>query len=144
MRLFDEYVEENGPVSTWSRSKEEVVARGAYSALESDRQAALELVNAQLAADNDRFGWQIYRQIRFGNIERAYQILEDRPSLFSEFASDFMWLPLKRSIEFRQHPDFPALLERNGFVEAWQDIGWPDLCRPNPGTNGSNGQFSCS
>ncbi len=144
IRVYDELVEEYGAAMFWNKSDAEIYARGAYSDLESDRQAALALEHMVLTEDDDLFSWQVYAHIKIGNFERAFEILEERPALFSSFASDFMWFPMKRSIEFRQHPNFPVLLERHNYVEAWQHLGWPDLCQPNPGTDGSNAQFSCN
>lgn len=43
----------------------------------------------------------------------------------------------------RQHQGFPAFAEQVGLIEIWQKHGWADLCRPNPGTDGSGGQFTC-
>ena len=43
----------------------------------------------------------------------------------------------------RQHPKFAAWADKVGLVAAWQDSGWPDKCKPNPGTDGSGGQFTC-
>lgn len=142
--LNDEYIRKYGADGRWSRSDAEIFARGSYSGLESDRLAALELDEFFFVTDDDLNYWQVYEHIKIGNYDRAFEILEQRPSFFAGFSSDFMWFPMERSVAFRQHPDFPALLERHGFVEAWQYLGWPDLCQPDPGTDGRNGQFSCN
>ena len=144
MRFYDEQVEKTDIEEFLNRSEAEVLARGMYSGVESDRRAAVQLDQRLSAEGNDRFPWRVYELIKLGNLERAFEVLEESPDLFSGFASDFMWYPLPRVIEFRQHPDFPALLERQNFVAAWQALGWPDLCQPDPGTDGSNGQFSCN
>lgn len=144
LRFYDEQVAKYGVDDIFSRSEAEVYARGLYSGVESDRRAAVQLDQRLSTESSDYWYWRVYEHIKLGNIERAFEILEKRPELFSGFASDFMWYPVPRSIEFRQHPDFPALLERHNFREAWQALGWPDLCQPNPGTDGSDGQFSCN
>lgn len=144
MRNYDEFVEKYGTAGIWSRREAETYARGAFSTLETDRQAALELENMLLTESDDLFHWQVYLYIKIGNFERAFEIFEEHPRLFQSFAADNMWTPLSRSVEFRQHPAFPALLDRHNYTEAWQHLGWPDLCEPNPGTNGSNGQFRCN
>jgi tetratricopeptide (TPR) repeat protein len=144
MRLYDEFAGGAGTGVIWSREDAEIFARGMYSGRESDRQAALALEHFFFVAGDDLWYWQVYEHIKIGNFERAFEILEEQPGMFSTFAADLMWLPLERSIEFRQHPDFPALLERFGYFEAWQYTGWPKLCQPDPGTDGSNGQFSCN
>lgn len=144
LRFYDEQVARFGVDDIFSRSEAEVYARGLYSGVESDRRAAVQLDQRLSTESSDYWYWRVYEHIKLGNIERAFEILEESPDLFSGFASDFMWYPVPRSIEFRQHPDFPALLERHNFREAWQALGWPDLCQPNSGTDGSDGQFSCN
>jgi TolB-like protein len=143
-RLHDEQLKYYGSADYWSKEDAEIFARGSYSGIEADRQAALALDNIITRAGDDIYYWQLYSHIKIGNFERAFEILEQQPSFFSGFASDFVWLSLPRMVEFRQQPGFPALLERHGFVEAWQQLGWPDQCQPDPGTDGSNAQFSCN
>jgi tetratricopeptide (TPR) repeat protein len=55
-----------------------------------------------------------------------------------------IWSDLEWARNLRQHEGFAAFAEREGMVELWQTYGWPDLCEPNAGTDGSNGQFSCA
>jgi TolB-like protein/Tfp pilus assembly protein PilF len=143
MNLHDESVALYGADGFWSRADAEIFARGIYSGREGDRQAALDLQHFFYIDGDDLQYWQLYEHIKLGRFQRAFEILEEHPSYFSDFSSDNLWLPLPGSIEFRQHPDFPALLDRHGFVEAWNQRGWPDLCRANPGTDGSNAQFTC-
>ena len=143
-RFHDQEVKKYGSAAFWSKEDGEIFALGAYSGIEADRQAAVALVTVILAAGDDIHYWQLYSHIKIGNFERAFEILEQQPGFFSAFASDFMWLSLPKMVEFRQQPGFPALLERHGFVEAWQQLGWPGQCQRNPGTDGSNGQFSCN
>ncbi|GMN02578.1 winged helix-turn-helix domain-containing tetratricopeptide repeat protein [Erythrobacter sp. MTPC3] len=47
-----------------------------------------------------------------------------------------------RGKNLRAHPDFAEFAERIGLVRAWQKYGWPDVVKPNPGTDGSNLQIS--
>ncbi|MBX7532085.1 TIR domain-containing protein [Qipengyuania sp. 1XM1-15A] len=52
------------------------------------------------------------------------------------------WMPWNRAREFRMHPGFKDFAEKIGLVAAWQKYGWPDLARPDPGTDGSNGSWT--
>ena len=54
------------------------------------------------------------------------------------------WSELDWAREIRQHPKFSDFVEGRGYLEAWQKHGWPDKCKPNAGTDGSNGQFTCT
>ena len=60
-------------------------------------------------------------------------------------ASDliFIWGEDRGGRMIRQHPKFAAWADKVGLVTAWQEFGWPDKCKPNPGTDGSEGQFTC-
>lgn len=53
--------------------------------------------------------------------------------------SDFEW-----ARNLRQHEGFAAFAKREGMIDLWQTYGWPDLCQPNVGTDGSDGQFTCT
>ncbi|GLQ20949.1 hypothetical protein ACFFUB_07665 [Algimonas porphyrae] len=76
------------------------------------------------------------------------------PDLFFEFyplapgyalpAWTGIWNPYNEgATQLRRHPDFPAFADEQELVMLWQTLGWPDLCQPDPGTDGSDGQFSC-
>lgn len=52
--------------------------------------------------------------------------------------SDFEW-----ARALRQDDGFKSFLDREGFIQLWQTYGWPEICQPDAGTDGSNGQFSC-
>ncbi|MBX7526387.1 TIR domain-containing protein [Qipengyuania vesicularis] len=68
--------------------------------------------------------------------------LEHRsPSNWISLVSE-VWMPSKRARGFRRHPGFKAFAEKIGLTAAWQKYGWPDLARPDPGTDGSNGAWS--
>ncbi|MBT8067384.1 MAG: tetratricopeptide repeat protein [Gammaproteobacteria bacterium] len=142
--LNDEMTARYGADTYWSRADAEIFARGMYSGREADRQAALRLEHVVLTAGDDIQYWQVYEHIKIGNFRRAFEILEAKPEYVRDSMVDFFWFPLPRSVEFRKQPEFRALLERHGVVDAWQHLGWPDLCQPDPGTDGSDGQFSCN
>ena len=54
-----------------------------------------------------------------------------------------LWNQLPAQKTFRQDPRFPLLLGRFGIPQVWQKLGWPEVCQPKAGTDGSNGQFQC-
>lgn len=56
----------------------------------------------------------------------------------------FVWGTGEGDRKIRQHPKFAAWTDKVGLVTAWQEFGWPDKCKPNAGTDGSNGQFTCT
>ena len=43
----------------------------------------------------------------------------------------------------RKQKQFRDFIEDIGIADIWRERGWPDLCRPLPGTDGSNGQWEC-
>lgn len=56
-----------------------------------------------------------------------------------------LWNPYNDgATALRQHSDFPAFAEQIGLLKIWQTHGWPDLCKPISGTDGSGGQFTCA
>lgn len=55
-----------------------------------------------------------------------------------------LWTPTIEAKRTRTHPDFPKFAEDIGLVRAWQANGWPKHITPIEGTDGSNGQFTCS
>ena len=87
--------------------------------------------------------WQMPGYIAAGNFDFVYQFLDEDPNLFNEFSADYMWYQLPRFVAFRQDDRFAPMLERFGVTVVWNELGWPDHCQPNPGTDGSNGQFRC-
>ncbi|WP_160595260.1 TIR domain-containing protein [Qipengyuania aquimaris] len=63
------------------------------------------------------------------------------PAIWISLVSE-AWMPSKRARGFRAHPGFKDFAETIGLVAAWQKYGWPDLARPDPGTDGSNGAWT--
>ena len=121
----------------------ETMIVGAFGGTEEEKAAARQLGTIVRNGPDDDTIWQLEYHIAIGNIDRAFEILDQKPAFFSGFAADFMWLPSKEIKVFRADPRFTQLLAKNKFLEVWQEIGWPDACQPSPGTDGSEGQFSC-
>jgi TolB-like protein/cytochrome c-type biogenesis protein CcmH/NrfG len=55
-----------------------------------------------------------------------------------------LWADTDEAKAIRTHPEFPKMAEKMGLVRAWQKYGWPKRVQPKPGTDGSNGQFTCT
>ena len=60
------------------------------------------------------------------------------------FSLTHIWSDSEDARAIRLHPRFPLWADEIGLVEAWQAYGWPDKCKPNAGTDGSGGQFTCT
>lgn len=52
-----------------------------------------------------------------------------------------MWSDLQWAHDLRTHPAFPEFAETRGLAAIWREFGWPEHVTPNPGTDGSAGQF---
>jgi hypothetical protein len=87
--------------------------------------------------------WQMPGYIAAGNIDFVYEYLDENPNLFNEFSADYMWYQLPRFNAFRQDQRFAPMLESSGVIAVWNELGWPDNCQPNAGTDGGNGQLRC-
>jgi len=62
-----------------------------------------------------------------GNPEFAMDALEKGYKIDASGAWHF-WIPVRR--EVRQLPRFKEFVRENGFVDYWNEFGWPDICRP--------------
>lgn len=126
-------------------SEEEMVIlnKAMFDGTEPEKTAAKELNGVYIKNTYDKFHWQIRPTLAIGNIDMAYEILEKKPDFFINFSTDLMWFPNQAIKDFRADPRFIKLLQKHKYPEAWQVIGWPELCQPNEGTDGSDGQFTC-
>jgi len=76
--------------------------------------------------------------------EKFFQHVIEKPNPYVGFAMSRIWEPTEEARALRTHKDFPKFAETVGLVKAWQHYGWPDAIKPHAGTDGSNGQFTCS
>ena len=143
MSTYDDDVERFPSDTYITREQAEIYARGAFGGTEKERQAARELPRSIRGRPDDSAYWQLKYHIVTGNFDRVFEILENKPSFFGVFSADHIWAQHKDFKAFRSDPRFVKLLQRNKIPEAWQVLGWPKYCKPNPGTDGSKGQFSC-
>lgn len=139
---YDDDVERFPSDTYITREQAEIYARGAFGGTEQQRQAARELPRSIRGLPDDTRYELLKYHIVTGNYDRVFEILENNPSFFHGFADD-IWAQHKDFEAFRSDPRFVKLLQRNKIPEAWQVLGWPKYCKPDPGTDGSKGQFSC-
>ena len=66
----------------------------------------------------------------------------EKPNPYVAYTLSRVWDPIEECANVRRHKDFPAFAERIGLVRAWQRYGWPAQVLPNPGTDGSDLQFT--
>ena len=143
MQLHANRVERNGlgRLVTDNEARQFALAVfGGDMAMKQAAQASGKLINND---PDDSAQWKLPSHIALENYDRVYEILENKPDFFSTFSADYMWYDLPSFKAFRQDPRFAPMLDRFGFPKAWNELGWPDICTPNAGTDGSNGQFSC-
>ena len=79
-----------------------------------------------------------------GEAQAFFSEVRNRPNTYLSGALMNLWIPTESARKVRTHPDFPRFAEDIGLVRCWQIHGWPPQVRPEPGTDGSNLQFSCS
>jgi len=82
--------------------------------------------------------------IALGEAEAFFREVREKPNTYLSGALICLWAPTSSARAIRTHPDFSQFAEDVGFVRAWQTHGWPPQIQPNPGTDGSNLQFTCS
>ncbi len=117
-----------------------VLVNAMFGGTEQEKTAARALNGMWLKNSDDQYYWQLQLLVAIGNNDRAYEILESKPSFFTNFSAEATWYPNAAFKDFRADPRFIKLLQKHNYPPAWQSIGWPKYCQPNPGTDG---QFSC-
>ena len=82
--------------------------------------------------------------IALGEAEAFFRDVREKPNTYLSGALMYLWAPTSSARTIRTHSDFPQFAEDVGFVRAWQKHGWPPQIQPNPGTDGSSLEFTCS
>ncbi|MEO0881975.1 MAG: hypothetical protein AAFY34_04510 [Pseudomonadota bacterium] len=121
----------------------ESLSRAIYYGAENDVAMLRKMSELQFSsADFEPDGVTINVAARLGMAESFFDQWRDvyasKSTLAVSLWSDFEWAKA-----IRGDAAFPRFVEREGFLKLWQTYGWPEICRPNPGTDGSDGQFSC-
>ncbi len=90
---------------------------------------AIEAAMTLLEQDPDLTNWFNGAACEYAHMAPLYF----RVKAFSETAGSYWHWANSWGEECKHvwaHPDFPALMERAGFVEYWREVGWPPACRP--------------
>ncbi len=80
--------------------------------------------------------------LSLGMIDELFEVAPNNIAN-TDWVTGNIWMNDPSAQAVRQHPDFPQFTEDMGFLGFWQTYGWPDLCRPDLGTDGSDGRFKC-
>ncbi|MEH6567499.1 MAG: winged helix-turn-helix domain-containing protein [Halioglobus sp.] len=108
------------------------------------QQKAAAMLNTYFAEPGSRANTYLLQMYLFvGGPEAFMQTFVSHPYPLNSGAISLIWDDREIHHQLRQHSGFPAFVERIGLLRAWQKYGWPDRCRAQDGTDGSNGQFSC-
>ena len=78
-----------------------------------------------------------------GQPDRFIDAIDSHISAHTPTNLIYIWGENEGDRKIRQHPRFAKWADKVGLVKAWQEFGWPDKCKPNDGTDGSGGQFTC-
>ena len=82
--------------------------------------------------------------LSLGDAELFMQAFAAHPYANGSYVLSRLWDGREATEAIRTHPGFPAWAEGIGLVATWQEFGWPDRCRADPGTDGTDGRFSCT
>jgi hypothetical protein len=66
----------------------------------------------------------------FGDAQLALDVMERQVTANSQAAYLF-WYPQMRDV--RRSPRFKEIMRNAGFVDYWNEFGWPETCRPTVG-----------
>jgi hypothetical protein len=70
--------------------------------------------------------WAAY----FDDAELALDVMQEMVAVSSQSVYLF-WFPQMR--EVRRLPGFKTIMREAGFVDYWNEFGWPEACRPTAG-----------
>ncbi len=143
MQYHQQEVERLGANELVTHDEARQFAQAAFGGNQEMKKSVQNLGKLFINGPDDSFYWQLNHHIVLENYDRVFEILANKPDFFITFATDFMWYDLPSFKAFRKDPRFALMLERYGFVKAWNELGWPDICKPHKGTDGNNGRFSC-
>jgi len=95
-------------------------------------------------ANNKRTIWDAMALMEFCAPEHYFEFARTSSLAYGLTPILFLFGVTKSSRALLAHKDFPQFAEDIGLVKIWQAYGWPKQIQPNPGTDGSNLQFTVS
>lgn len=127
-----------------ARTLWELAARATFDDSSADQMALRRLMTLQFAAPDFATGpISINYVAQLGMIEDFFKQFPDA-YVARDLIGHMMWSDFDWARNIRQHPGFPTFVEELGYLAIWQEHGWPDKCAPLPGTDGTDGQFTCT
>jgi TolB-like protein/Tfp pilus assembly protein PilF len=129
--------------------KSPIVRKLIYAAFFKKSKAARFLVDFKLTQQMNDTRSQpttvsIVGLLLIGRPRKFMRHIIEKPNMYVGYVLSRIWDPSDEATSVRTHPYFPEFAEKVGLVKAWQKYGWPNKITPIPGTDGSNGQFTCS
>ncbi|MEM7661233.1 MAG: hypothetical protein AAF292_03215 [Pseudomonadota bacterium] len=88
--------------------------------------------------------WDPLVLLEFCGPEHYFEFIRKTPLAYGLTPIVYLFYETRSSRAARAHKDFPQFAEDIGLVKIWQTYGWPEQVQPNPGTDGSNLQFTVS
>lgn len=85
-----------------------------------------------------------FRCYTLGYPKLFMEAVRNHPTPYLGAALAQLWTPTIEAKRIRTHKDFPKFADDIGLVSAWQAYGWPKTIKPIHGTDGSDGQFTCT
>ena len=110
-----------------------VASRGVCSGTAQDRAVYCQMLDGLHQTMADPYDPSIaYPAIWMGHAELVMKIYGERIDVGNIFGLMTLWAPTDPIARTRDHPDFMAWCDDMGFVEAWDQYGWPDLIPSDP------------
>ena len=124
-----------------ARSLWEAAARAYFEDSEQDKLAIQNIIKIYLDSDNAQINGVIVTLLfRMGMHDHFFQYVDE--ALASRaVALAGMWDDSNASQQIRQNAKFPDFVRNIGYVDFWNEFGWPEECQLN--ADGS-GNFTCN
>jgi len=105
---------------------------GVFASDATARAKAQAVLDECLAAKPEKIPlWAVLGLLRFGQLERALQVIAQGPTLDDAGLFNYLWSPKRHDV--RSLPAFAEFARKIGFAALWDTYGAPDLCRKNGG-----------
>ena len=147
IKFFNENYERFGPIVTKSPLKYRILRylfeQAVYGRKKWARALAKPIVSGFVMSDETApSNVTGYIPANFGYTELFFEALSKKPNPYLQAPLMHIWVQNPDSKAIRTHKDFPQFAQDIGLVQAWQTYGWPKWVTPNPGTDGSDLQFT--
>ncbi|KDA03192.1 winged helix-turn-helix domain-containing tetratricopeptide repeat protein [Hyphomonas oceanitis] len=142
LTLFDE-IGAQMEGGTQGRPIWEMFARAVFHDSRPDGDMMRQVLSMQMGAKDYEPSASTFTAVaNLGMVEELMAQWGDAYAIKS-VASVAMWGDYSWARAFRSHTGFPAFAESRGLAAVWREFGWPAGCAPLPGTDGTDGRFTC-